>query len=158
MSDSLRPHGLYSPWNSPGQNTGVPFPSPGGLPNPEIKPRSPALQADSLPAEPQGKLSLIQVTAAGWELGSAWPPSQLPGPSAGMNEDYCPRPCHQVLRAWGPNASLLWFLHLGQTQHPSPLKMSQPHPKTPKKLKIKSLKLRSGHAILGRKVAETLSC
>ena len=21
--DSLRPHGLYSPWNSPGQNTGV---------------------------------------------------------------------------------------------------------------------------------------
>ena len=23
MSDSLRPHGLYNPWNSPGQNTGV---------------------------------------------------------------------------------------------------------------------------------------
>ena len=23
MSDSLRPHGLYSPWNSPGQNTEV---------------------------------------------------------------------------------------------------------------------------------------
>ena len=23
ISDSLRPHGLYSPWNSPGQNTGV---------------------------------------------------------------------------------------------------------------------------------------
>ena len=23
MSDSLRPHGLYSPWNSPGYNTGV---------------------------------------------------------------------------------------------------------------------------------------
>ena len=23
MSDSLRAHGLYSPWNSPGQNTGV---------------------------------------------------------------------------------------------------------------------------------------
>ena len=23
MSDSLRPHRLYSPWNSPGQNTGV---------------------------------------------------------------------------------------------------------------------------------------
>ena len=23
MSHSLRPHGLYSPWNSPGQNTGV---------------------------------------------------------------------------------------------------------------------------------------
>ena len=31
------------------------FPSLGDLPNPEIEPRSPALQADSLPAEPRGK-------------------------------------------------------------------------------------------------------
>ena len=31
------------------------FPSPGDLPNPGIKPRSPTLQVDSLPAEPQGK-------------------------------------------------------------------------------------------------------
>ena len=31
------------------------FPSPGDLPNPGIKPRSPALQADSLPSEPPGK-------------------------------------------------------------------------------------------------------
>ena len=46
MSDSLQPRGLYSAWNSPGQNTGVskPFPSPGDLPNPGIEPRSPALQ------------------------------------------------------------------------------------------------------------------
>ena len=35
--------------------SGQPFPSSGNLPNPRIKPRSPALQADSLPAEPQGK-------------------------------------------------------------------------------------------------------
>ena len=33
----------------------VPFPSPGNLPNPGIEPRSPTFQADSLPAEPQGK-------------------------------------------------------------------------------------------------------
>ena len=47
---------------------GLPFLSPGDLPNPEIKPRSPSLQADSLPAEPLGKsknsgvgsLSLLQ--------------------------------------------------------------------------------------------------
>ena len=32
-----------------------PFPFPVDLPNPGIKPRSPALQADCLPAEPQGK-------------------------------------------------------------------------------------------------------
>ena len=30
------------------------FPSPGDLPNPGIKPTSPALQVDSLPADPQG--------------------------------------------------------------------------------------------------------
>ena len=35
--------------------SGLPFPSPGDLPNPGIKPRSRALQADSLPAELQGK-------------------------------------------------------------------------------------------------------
>ena len=33
----------------------VAFPFPGGLPNPRIKPRSPTLQEDSLPAVPQGK-------------------------------------------------------------------------------------------------------
>ena len=31
--------------------SGVPFPSPGDLPDPGIEPRSPALQADSLPTE-----------------------------------------------------------------------------------------------------------
>ena len=30
----------------------LPFPSPGDLLDPEIEPRSPALQADSLPTEP----------------------------------------------------------------------------------------------------------
>ena len=34
--------------------SGLPFPSPGHLPHPGIKPRPPALQADSLPSEPQG--------------------------------------------------------------------------------------------------------
>ena len=35
--------------------SGLPFPSPGDLPNPGIKPGSPALQADALPSEPPGK-------------------------------------------------------------------------------------------------------
>ena len=34
----------------------VPFPSPQDLPNPGIKPRSPALEADTLPSEPPGKI------------------------------------------------------------------------------------------------------
>ena len=33
----------------------LPFPSPGDLPDPGIKSRSPALRADALPSEPQGK-------------------------------------------------------------------------------------------------------
>ena len=35
--------------------SGLPFPSPGDLPEPGNEPRSPALQADALPFEPSGK-------------------------------------------------------------------------------------------------------
>ena len=35
--------------------SGLPFPSPGDLPNPGIEPGSPALQVDTLPSEPPGK-------------------------------------------------------------------------------------------------------
>ena len=42
-------HGTF-----PSQN-GLPFPSAGDLPNPGINARPPALQEDSLPAEPAGK-------------------------------------------------------------------------------------------------------
>ena len=34
--------------------SGLPFPSPGDLPDPGIEPGSPALQADALPSEPPG--------------------------------------------------------------------------------------------------------
>ena len=57
MSNSLQPHGLYTvhgilqarilEW--------VAFPFSRGCSHPGIEPRSPALQVDSLPAEPQGK-------------------------------------------------------------------------------------------------------
>ena len=59
MSDSLQPHGYtvhgilqarILEW--------VEVPSPGVLPNPGLEPRSPALQAESSPAEPQGKPKL----------------------------------------------------------------------------------------------------
>jgi len=56
VSDSLWPHGLYIPHQAPlsmGMSrqdywSGLPFPSPGDLPNPGIKSGSSALQADSL--------------------------------------------------------------------------------------------------------------
>ena len=76
VSDSLRPHGLQPTkllplsmgFSRQEYRSGLPFPSPGDPPDPGIELRSPALQADSLPAEPQGKpkntgvgsLSLLQ--------------------------------------------------------------------------------------------------
>ena len=44
--------------------SGLPFPSPGDLPNPGIEPRPPALQAHSLPSEPPGKPLIHQRTWA----------------------------------------------------------------------------------------------
>ena len=38
--------------------TGMPFPSPGDLPDPGIEAGSPVLQGDSLPSEPPGKGSI----------------------------------------------------------------------------------------------------
>ena len=54
---SVTPRTIHSPWNSPGQKTGVGSCSllQGIFPTQGSNCRSPALQADSLPAEPQGK-------------------------------------------------------------------------------------------------------
>ena len=84
-------HGIF-----PGKNTGVGCHGllQGNLPNPGIKPRSPAFQADSFPAESPGKpmntavgrLSLLQgnLPDPGIELGSSAIqvdslPAELPG-------------------------------------------------------------------------------
>ena len=74
MTDCLRPHGLYSPWKSPGQNPGVGslsllreiFPTQGS--NPGLPLYRQILYQLSSPAEPPGKpkktgvgsLSLLQ--------------------------------------------------------------------------------------------------
>ena len=44
----------------------LPIPSPGGLPKSEIEPGSPALQADSLPTELQGKPLNLRLSALIW--------------------------------------------------------------------------------------------
>ena len=62
LPDSLRPHGLQPSVLNPlpiwffrkEYWSGLPFPSPGDLPNTGIEPGPPALQADSLPSEPPG--------------------------------------------------------------------------------------------------------
>ena len=63
-------HGLPMKFARQEYWSGLSFPSSGDLPNPGIEPRSPTLQADSFPAESQGKpkntgvgsLSLLQQT------------------------------------------------------------------------------------------------
>ena len=75
MSNSLWPHGLQParllcPWGFSRQEywSGLPCPAPGDLPKPGIKPRSPTLQADSLPsesrAEPCGSWSIFMYFTA----------------------------------------------------------------------------------------------
>ena len=41
--------------------SGLPFPSPGDLPDPGIEPRSPTLRADALTSEPPGKPSHMSI-------------------------------------------------------------------------------------------------
>ena len=62
-------------FSRPEYRSGLLFPSPGDLPNLGIKPRSPTLQADFLPAKPPGKpkntgvgsLSFLQQIFLAWE-------------------------------------------------------------------------------------------
>ena len=58
--------------------SGLPFPSPGDLPNPVIEPRSPALQADTLQSEPPGKPTKI-LPRRKEEKGTLWRGSQRLG-------------------------------------------------------------------------------
>ena len=46
--------------------SGLPFLSPGDLPDPGIEPRSPALQADALTSEPPGKQNTVLITMTGY--------------------------------------------------------------------------------------------
>ena len=55
---------FVTPWTQAAPSVGfsrqeywseLPFPSPGDLPDPGSKPRSPTLQTDALPSEPRGK-------------------------------------------------------------------------------------------------------
>ena len=72
VSDSLQLHGLQParllcPWGFSKKEywSQLPCPPPGDLPNPGIEPRSPTLQADSLPSEPPEK-PIIQVQNQSW--------------------------------------------------------------------------------------------
>ena len=75
MSDSLWPHGLYSPWNSPGQNTGVSsrsllqgiFPTQGG--NPGL----PYCRRILYQLNHKGSPRILEWVAYPFSSGSSWP-------------------------------------------------------------------------------------
>ena len=115
LSDSLpscglKPARLLCPWGFSRQayGSGWPCPPPGDLPNPGIKPRSPALQVDSSLAELPGKpcseagywqRPLAEVTWGGmesllWGEGRKQRRVTLEGPP---HTTACPRNC----KAWG---------------------------------------------------------
>ena len=58
--------------------SGLPFHSPGNLPNPEIKPWSSALQADILPTEPPGN-DQAGVPGTARRFLDPWTTRELPG-------------------------------------------------------------------------------
>ena len=62
--------------------SGLPFPSPRHPPNPGIKPRSPALQADSLPSQPPGKPMTVWESRSKSQWGRA-------GGSASVKQTMC---------------------------------------------------------------------
>ena len=59
LGDLKEPIKLLCAWNSGKNNSELPFPSPGDLPNPGMEPRSLTLWTDSLPSEPPGKSILF---------------------------------------------------------------------------------------------------
>ena len=78
MSDSLRPHGLYSPWNSPGQNTGV-----GSLcllqeifPTQELKPGLPHCRWILYQLSHKGSPRILEWVVYPFSSGSSRPRSQ----------------------------------------------------------------------------------
>ena len=92
-SDSLWPHGAHQAPPSMGFSrqeywSGLPFPSPGNLPDPGIEPRSPALQADALTSEPQESPSCPCTTAficRKQVAGKWWESSSLPSSTKSLS-------------------------------------------------------------------------
>ena len=74
--------------------SGLPFPPPGDLPNPETEPTSPAspaLQADSLPAEHQGSPKGWELLPHGLQSTKLLCPWNYPGKNTGVG-------CHFLLQ------------------------------------------------------------
>ena len=75
MSDSLQPHGLYSPWNSPGQNTGVGSLSllQGIFPTQGLNPGLPHFRQILYQLSHLGSPRILEWVAYPFSSGCSWP-------------------------------------------------------------------------------------
>ena len=109
MSVSLWPHGRTMGFSRQEYKSGLPYPSPGDLPNPGIEPRSPALQADALPSELPGKpivSSYSPPSLLSWLCCSA---ALLSVGKAGLNEPHICLPWSLVIMVDGKHqADMVW--------------------------------------------------
>ena len=116
------------PWNSPGQNTGVGSHSlhQGIFPTHGIEPRSPTLQADSLPAEPPGKpyvtydylYSRQRIEKRLWLCKKSPEPKSRASLEVKVRGLWCDGICLSVLVLPPWNAGTATVLHLILTAHP----------------------------------------
>ena len=106
---------VATPWtlqsvefSRPGCCSGQPFPSPGDPPNPGIKPRSPTLQVDALPAEPQGSPRILEWVAYPFSSASPWPRNwaRISCLAGGFFTNWAVREAQRVLR-WVQETSYL---------------------------------------------------
>ena len=84
--------------------SGLPFPSPGDLPNLMMEPRSPALQADSLLTEPPGNevIHYMIISTFGiWLKSSCKNLKKLSEASIGLHLSLPFRDSNSVLIVWG---------------------------------------------------------
>ena len=76
MSDSLQPHGLFSPWNSPGQNTGVGSLLQGIFPTQGSNPSLPHCGQILYQLSHKGSPRILEWVAYPFSRRSSWPRNQ----------------------------------------------------------------------------------
>ena len=103
MSNSLRPHGLYSPWNSPGQNTGVGslFLLQGIFPTQGLNPGLPHCRWILYQLGHKGSPRILEWVAYPFSSGSSWPRNQT-GVSCVLQVDSLPS------EVWGKTNFCEW--------------------------------------------------
>ena len=98
VSDALRPHGLYSPWNSPGQNTGVGSLSllQGIFPTQGLNPDLPHCRQILYQLSHKGSPRILEWVAYPFSRGSSWPRNRRLFPPGDWGFLHCKQILHHL--------------------------------------------------------------